>query len=126
MPRRYLFYLAQHLLRSSLHATLHVLHHLYLYLCLAHLPPACYAFSMLTTVQSIRAELTALLVDQSEYLDVGYSTRHLALYDAEWYTEAIRHQRIILEELFWDIPLGPRGTGASFARGMRFVSVNRE
>jgi len=126
MPRRYLFHLAQHLLRSSLRATLHVSHHLYLYLCLAHLPPARYAFSMITTVHSIRAELAALLVDQAEFLDVGYSTRHLGLYDAEWYTEAIRHQRIILEELFWDIPLGVRGTGASFARGMLFVSVNRE
>ena len=81
---------------------------------------------MIITVQSIQAELAALLVDQSEFLDVGYSTRHLGLYGAEWYTEAIRHQRIILEELFWDIPLGPRGTGASFARGMQFVSLSRE
>ena len=126
MPRRYLFHLAQHLLRSSLRATQQLSHHLYLFICLAHLHSLVYAFSMITTVQSIQQQIAQTLLDQAEFAELGYSTTRLGAWEAEQYTEHIRALRIELEELYWDIPLGPRGTGASFARGMQFVSLSRE
>ena len=81
---------------------------------------------MIISVESIRQQIEQAVLDQAEFAELGYSSSHLGAWEPEQYTEHIRELRIELEELFWDIPLTSRPSGASFMRGMQFATISPE